>query len=326
VPDSPLILLPIILGPTGSGKSDLALAIARAIGGEIVSFDSVQIYRGFDVGTAKVPPAERQGIAHHLIDIADAGAVFTAGDYARVAEETLSEIAGRRRVPVLVGGTGFYLRSLLEGLTPGPTRNDALRARLQVREAARPGSLHRILSRLDPESAARIHRNDKNKTIRALEVRLLAGAPLTAVFASERVALTGFLPVKMGLDPPRAELYSRLNDRARRMLDGGLMDEVRGLLDAGVPPDAKPFESLGYKQALQLLRGEVRHDEALECMQTETRRYAKRQLTWFRKEAGVQWIQGFGDDPRVQSEALGIVENAAAGPVAKKQQNNSEQK
>lgn len=326
MPDSPLFLLPVILGPTGSGKSDLSLFIARAIGGEIASFDSVQIYRGFDIGTAKLPPTERHGIAHHLIDIVDPAALFTAGDYARVAETALLEIAGRGRIPVLVGGTGFYLRSLLAGLSPGPSRDDALRTRFEAREKARPGSLHRILSRLDPASAARIHPNDKNKTIRALEVRLLEGAPLASVFERDRVPLEGFRPVKIGLDPPRAELYSKLNDRARVMLERGLVEEVRGLLAAGVSPHAKPFESIGYKQALQLLGGEISRDDALESMQMETRRYAKRQLTWFRKEPGVDWIQGFGDQAHVQAEALAILRRTDGTRSQNIHKNNSEQK
>jgi tRNA dimethylallyltransferase len=312
VVENHLIPLPVVLGPTGSGKSDLSLCIARAVGGEIVNCDSLQVYRGFDVGTAKVPVAERQGVPHHLIDIVEPMNLFTAGDYARVAEAAVREISGRGRTAVLVGGTGFYLRGLLEGLSPGPSRDDTLRARLQDRELKRPGSIHRILARLDMGAAARIHPNDKNKTIRALEVRLLEGAPVSSMFERGRVALSGFLPVKIGLDPPRDLLYERLNERARRMFDRGLVDEVRRLLSSGIPPDAKPFESLGYKQALQMLQGRITGEQALESTQQETRRYAKRQLTWFRKEQGMHWIAGFGDDPRVQVEALAILQRAGA--------------
>lgn len=313
--ESLLTLLPVVVGPTGSGKSDLSLCIARAVGGEIVNYDSLQVYRGFNIGTAKVPPAERQGIPHHLIDIVEPTELFTAGDYARLAEAAIRDISTRKRIPVLVGGTGLYLRALLEGLSPGPTRDDALRAGLHYRELKRPGSLHRILARLDRASAARIHPNDKNKTIRALEIRLLEGAPLSSMFERARVPLTGFLPVKIGLDPPRDLLYARLNQRARRMFhpgpsQQGLLDEVRGLLSAGVPPEVKPFESLGYNQAIQLIQGKVTEERALESTQQETRRYAKRQLTWFRKERGVHWIEGFGDDPRVQAEALEILRRA----------------
>ena len=315
--ENPLIPLPVVLGPTGSGKSDLSLYIAQTVGGEIVNFDSLQVYRGFDVGTAKVPSAGRQGIPHHLIDIVEPANLFTAGDYARLAASAVGEISARGRTPVLVGGTGFYLRGLLEGLSPGPSRNDTLRARLQDREHQRPGSLHRILARLDRASGARIHPNDKNKTLRALEIRLLQRAPLSSMFERGRAPLSGFRPIKIGLDPPRELLYARLNERARKMFEAGssqqnLVDEVRGLLSAGVPPEAKPFESLGYKQALHMLQGRITAEQALESTQQETRRYAKRQLTWFRKEQDVQWIDGFGDDPRVQAEALAILQRAAA--------------
>ncbi len=187
-----------MLGPTGSGKSDLSLYLARAIGGEIVNCDSLQVYRGFDAGTAKVPLAERQDIPHHLLDIVEPTSLFTAGDYARLAEAAVREISARGRMPVLVGGTGFYLRGLLQGLSPGPTRDDTLRARLQERERKRPGSLHRILARLDPVSAARIHPNDKNKTMRALEVRLLQGAPLSSMFERGRAALSASAPSRSG--------------------------------------------------------------------------------------------------------------------------------
>jgi tRNA dimethylallyltransferase len=312
VKDPPLIPLPIVLGPTGSGKSELALQIASAVGGEIVNCDSLQVYRGFDIGTAKVPATERQGIPHHLIDVLEPAQLFTAGDYARLAEAVLREIAGRGRVPVLAGGTGFYLRALLDGLFPGPSRDDTLRARLERREESRSGSLHRILKRLDPAAAARIHPNDKNKTMRALEVRLIEGRPMSSLFERGRAPLTGFRPVKLGLDPPRELLYARLNTRAAAIFEHGLVDEVRHLLAAGVSRGAKPFESLGYKQALQVVEGNLALEQALESTQAETRRYAKRQITWFRKEHGVHWLAGFGGDPRVQAEAIAIVQREGA--------------
>ncbi len=307
-----MIPLPVVLGPTGSGKSDLALAIAHAAGGEIVNFDSVQVYRGFDVGSAKLAPAERQGIPHHLVDIVEPAALFTAGDYARAAEAAVREISSRGRVPILVGGTGFYLRALLQGLAPGPVRDDALRRRLLDRERKRPGALHRILARLDAHSALRIHPHDRNKTLRALEVRLIEGAPLASIFERGTSPLPDFRPVKIGLAPPRDLLYARLNERARRMFHPdaphrSLADEVRGLMAAGVPPEAKPFESLGYKQVFEMLAGRCSEEQALDLTRRETRRYAKRQMTWFRKEAGVHWISGFGDAPRVQAEALAIL-------------------
>jgi len=296
-----------VLGPTGSGKSALALEIARQVGGEIVGCDSVQVYRGFDIGTAKVSRAERRGVPHHLIDLVDATAVFTAGEYARVARDVLRDIAARGRVPIVVGGTGFYLRALLEGLSPGPERDPDLRERLAERERRRPGSLHRILTRLDSKAAGRIHPNDRNKTMRALEVCLLERRPMTALFEQGRDPLTGFRTVKLGLDPPREKLYARLNERTRRMFERGLLDEVHGLIDSGVPQNAKPLQSLGYRQALDAIEGRATLAQAIEATEVETRQYAKRQLTWFRLESAVRWFQAFGDDPGTQREALTIV-------------------
>jgi len=307
VKETTLIPLPVVLGPTGSGKSDLAIHIALEVGGEIVNCDSLQVYRGFDVGTAKVPAAERHGVPHHLIDVASPTDLITAGDYARLAEATLHEIAARGRTPILAGGSGFYLRALLDGLFPGPSRDAAHRTRLHDREARRPGSLHRILKRLDPTAAARIHPNDKNKTMRALEVRLIEGRSLSALFEQGRAPLQGFRPINLGLDPPRDLLYARLNARANAIFERGLVDEVRGLLASGVARDAKPLESLGYKQSLQVIDGNLTPEQALESTQLETRRYAKRQITWFRKEHGVHWLTGFGDDPKVQAEALAML-------------------
>jgi tRNA dimethylallyltransferase len=312
---NPLIPLVVVLGPTGAGKSELAIRIAQAVGGEIVNCDSLQLYRGFDIGTAKVPVDLRGGVPHHLIDVLEPTELFTAGEYARAARKVLLEIAGRQHIPVVVGGTGFYLRALLEGLFPGPPRDEAIRTRLQLREGRRPGSLHCILSRLDPAAASRIHPHDKNKTIRALEVRMLEGKPISALFAKGRVPLGGFRPIKLGLDPPRELLYRRLDARALQIFERGLIEEVRQLFAAGLLADAKPFESLGYKQALQVLDGRLTREQALQSTQLETRRYAKRQLTWFRKEPDVHWLHGFGDEARVQEEAQAIVaqELAASG-------------
>ena len=299
--------LPVVLGPTASGKSELAIEIALTVNGEIVNCDSIQIYRGFNIGTAKIPQAARRGVRHHLIDVADPREVFTAGDYTRVGRQVLHEIAGRGRVPIVVGGTGFYLRALLEGLFPGPERDEAIRARLEQREQKRPGSLHRVLSRLDPTAAARIHSHDTNKLTRALEVRMIEGKPLSEAFERGRQALAGFHPFKIGLHPDRARLYERMDARTVRIFEQGLLDEVRALLQSGVPRDAKPFESLGYKQALAVLEGRLTPAEAVTSTQLETRRYAKRQITWFRKEHGVRWLDGFGDDPPVQHQALELL-------------------
>ena len=294
----------VVIGPTGSGKSALGLRIAGHFNGEVVNCDSLQIYRSFNIGSAKLAPAERRGIPHHLIDVIDPTALFTAGDYARLGRIALSEIAGRGRIPVMVGGTGFYLRALLEGLFPGPRRDQHTREALSGRERRRPGSLHRILERLDPAAANRIHANDVKKTIRALEVRLIENKPISEFFAKGRDGLTGFASLKIGLNPPRQQLYERLDARAKRMFDQGLLEEVHDLLGRGIPATAKPFESLGYRQALQVLQGRLTREDAMASTQLETRRYAKRQMTWFRREKDVHWFTGFGDDVAVQDDAL----------------------
>jgi len=306
LPDS-LTPLPIVLGPTGAGKSDLALCIAEALPGEIVNYDSLQIYRGFDIGTAKTPVSARRGIPHHLIDIRDPTELFTAGDYSVLARRTLAEIAARGHTPVLVGGTGFYLRSLLEGLFSGPSRSSELRKRLELREERRRGSLHRILTRLDPLSAARIHPSDKNKLIRALEVRLLEGQPVSELLNRGRDPLAGFRPIKIGLNPPRELLYQRLDARSVQLFAQGLIEEVGELLHRGIPPDAKPFESIGYQQGLAVMQNRMTRADALASTQLETRRYAKRQLTWFRKESGVHWLPAFGNDSQTIAQTLAII-------------------
>ena len=290
-----------ILGPTGSGKSELALEVAGRFSGEIVNFDSIQVYRGFAIGAAKLRPDERRGLPHHLLDILEPHEVFTAGEFARRASETIHEIDARGRLPVLAGGTGFYLRALLDGLFPGPTRNEALRQRLDRRTAER---LHRLLSRLDPPAAAKIHPHDRPKMIRALEVMVLARRPLTELFAAGRRGLAGFAALKLGLLPARDALYGRINRRAEAMFAGGLLPEVRNLLAAGHSPACKPFESHGYREAVQLLRGEIDLPEAIFQTQLRTRQYAKRQFTWFRRESDVVWLAGCGDDPEIQRQAI----------------------
>ena len=296
-----------VIGPTGSGKSELAIAIALEFGGEVVNCDSLQIYRHFDIGTAKLRPEEMRGVPHHLLDIAGPDEVFTAGDYARRARAVLAEITGRGNLPVLAGGTGFYLRALLDGLFPGPERDEALRARLALRERRRTGSLHRLLARFDANAAARIHPHDVPKTMRALEVCLIARRPVSELFREGRDALEGYRSLKLALAPPRAALYEKLDRRAAQMFAGGLLDEVQRILDLGFPATAKPFESHGYKQALEVMRGESSLEEAVAVAQRNTRRYAKRQMTWFRREAGVRWLDGFGTDAAVEREALALV-------------------
>jgi len=290
-----------VVGPTGSGKSELALRIAEEFQGEIVNCDSLQLYRYFDIVPAKLPPGQRRGIAHHLLDVLDPDEVFNAGEYARRARKVLREIVSRGKLPVVAGGTGFYLRALIDGLFAGPGRDPALRERLLERERRRPGSLRRLLTRLDPGSLERIHPHDIQKTVRALEVSLAARRPMSRLFSLGREPLKGFRVLKIGLDPPRTDLYRSLDLRCQRMFDEGLVEEVQAILARGFPASCKPFESHGYKQALQLLRGELTRAEAIASAQRNTRRYAKRQWTWFRKESGIEWMRGSGADHATQA-------------------------
>jgi tRNA dimethylallyltransferase len=296
----------LLLGPTGSGKTALSLALGERFGGEIVSCDSVAVYRGMDLGTAKPTKEERARLQHHLIDVADPNQPFTAGEYSRQARAALCEIASRGHLPIVTGGTGLYLRALTEGLFAGPERQQELRVRLQrSREKHGENWLHRVLVRLDPASAARIHRNDAAKLIRAIEVCLAARKPLSEVMA--RDPLTGFRLLRIGLNPPRQELYARLNQRAAEMFAAGLIEETRGLLDRFGP--AKALDSLGYRQALGVLAGTLSAEAAIEAAQQGHRNYAKRQLTWFRREPEVHWIAGFGDEPEVLRTANELVQN-----------------
>jgi tRNA dimethylallyltransferase len=293
-----------IAGPTGSGKSALALRIAGEFDGEVVNCDSLQIYRRFDIGTAKLPQAERRGIPHHLIDVLEPDQTFTAGEYARLGRAALGDISGRGRLPVVAGGTGFYLRALFDGLFRGPARDAALRERLAARERRKPGSLHWLLARLDGEAAQRIHAHDVPKVTRALEVRLIARRPIGEMFREGRDALEGYRMLKFGLAPDREQLYQRLDARCLRMFESGLVNEVERILEAGFPAEVKPFESHGYRQAVQMLRGELNAKEALFYAQRNTRNYAKRQMTWFRKEPEMEWLKGFGEDQDLQRAAL----------------------
>jgi tRNA dimethylallyltransferase len=302
-----------IVGPTAAGKSELALAVAERFAGEIVNYDSVQVYRGFDLGSAKLPPAERRGIPHHALDLVDPQETFTAGDYARIAREILAAIRERGRLPVLAGGTGFYLRAVLEGLFRGPERDENLRQRLQQRATERPGYLHRLLARLDSSSARRIHSNDTPKLIRAIEVCLLEKKPMSELWSQGRDALTGYRPIRIGLDPPRETLYQRIERRTARMFEEGLVEETRRLLESGVPRTARAFAALGYSEALAHLDGNLSLDEAAALTARLTRRYAKRQMTWFRREAGVEWFTGFGEDAEVQRQILESLANKIEG-------------
>lgn len=271
-----------VVGPTGAGKSEFAIRMSECFDGEIVNCDSLQIYKGFDIGTAKTPVAERRGIPHHLFDVAEPEETFTAGEYARRARAAIEDISSRGKTPIVTGGTGFYLRALLDGLSPLPGRDEALRQRLRQRK----GSLHRLLRRLDPRSAERIHPNDTPKLTRALEIRILTGRPVVAQEPPD--PLRGYRIRKIGLFPVRQQLYAKLDRRCEWMFANGLIEEVQGLLARGVSPNAKPFESLGYRQTLAYLRGEMDLADAIAESQQATRNYAKRQITWFRHEPGIE--------------------------------------
>ena len=302
-----------IVGPTAAGKSALALALAERLNGEVVNYDSVQLYRGFDVGSGKLPPAERRGVAHHLLDNLEPAGVFTAGDYRREALKVLADLRPRARLPIFVGGTGLYLRALLLGLFEGPVRSEALRERLRALVERRGREyLHRLLARLDAAAAARIQPRDTQKLIRALEVCILAKQPLSALHARGRAGLKGYLVIKLGLNPPRAQLYDRINRRMERMFATGLMEETQALLNHPDAARIKPLGALGYRQARTVLEGKASREEAISATQAATRHYAKRQLTWFRREADITWFEGFGDDPHVQSR---IMETLGRMPV-----------
>ncbi|MBI4482061.1 MAG: tRNA (adenosine(37)-N6)-dimethylallyltransferase MiaA [Acidobacteria bacterium] len=295
-----------ILGPTASGKSSLGLFLADRRGGEIVNCDSVQVYRQLDIGTGKPSPAEFGRVPHHLFNLIDVEREFTAGDYMRQARETLHDIRSRGKLPIIVGGTGLYFRALVGGLFEGPARSEELRARLrQIAAAKGVPHLHRMLARVDARAAAGIQARDIARLVRALEVYFLSGKPISDYFEQGAEPLQGYALARVGLDPDRERLYRRINARVERMFREGLLEEVDGLLRQGIAPDARGFEAIGYRQALQCLRGQLFLEDAVEWAQRDTRRYAKRQMTWFRKEAGVRWWRGFGDDPGLQGEIEG---------------------
>jgi tRNA dimethylallyltransferase len=304
-------LLVVVLGPTGSGKTALSLAIADHYAGEIVNCDSVAMYREFEIGTAKPSAEERARAPHHLFDCFDPSDFVTAGEYAQRSRRVLEEIKSRRRLPIVVGGTGLYLRALLDGLFAGPQRSEQLRERLRRRAGQKPpGYLHRILRRFDPAAAEKIHANDAPKLIRAIEVCIATRQPMTEAWQQGREPLRGFRIIRLGLNPDRSALYKRLNQRAQRMFDSGLVEETQRLL--GKYGEAVwPLGSLGYRQVTQLIGREINLEAAIAATQQAHRNYAKRQMTWFRREPGVVWLEGFGSEVEIQRAAIAHLQNVS---------------
>jgi len=301
-PTPPLVA---VIGPTASGKSSLGVWLAEQLGGEVVACDSTQLYRGFDIGTAKPTVGERREIPHHLIDVLGPEEAATAGGYRQTALAVLADLRRRGRLPIFTVGTGLYLRALLDGLADVPQRSEELRERLRLsaREHG-PGHLHRILRRLDAQAAQKISAADEQKLIRAIEVCLITKKPLTELHRSGRAPLQGWRVLKIGLAPDRTALYARIHARTGAMLERGWLAEVRSLLEAGLPANAKPFDFIGYRELRAALQGRSTMDDAIAAIQQSTRRYAKRQLTWFRREPAVHWFAGFGDDTPLQRDAL----------------------
>jgi tRNA dimethylallyltransferase len=293
----------VVVGPTASGKSALVMALAKALQTEIIACDSTQLYRGVNIGTAKPSVEERQGVVHHLIDVLDASEAATAGGYRDLALAVLADMRKRGRLPILAVGTGLYMRALLEGLADLPLRSEELRKRLRA-SSRKHGEmhLHRVLQRMDPESAERIAPTDEQKLIRAIEVCILTRKPISEVHRAGRSPLQGWRVLRVGLMPSRELLLGRIDARTGAMIDGGWLDEVRTLLAAGIAENAKIFDFIGYREMMQVLRGELTMEKARTAIQLATRHYAKRQMTWFRKDKSIRWFAGPGDDAGVQRE------------------------
>ncbi len=313
-PDLPL--LAVVLGPTGSGKTALALVLAQRFDGEIVNCDSVALYRDFEIGAAKPSPEERARVPHHLFDVADPREQMTAGEYARQARQALLQIVARGKLPVVAGGTGLYLRALLQGLSPSPQRQEELRQKLRGRAKARGTVyLHRLLARLDRRAAEQIHPHDTPKLIRAIEVCVAGRQPMTQLWQRGREPLQGFRVLRLGLDPEREALYTRINRRAEQMFASGLLEETARLREK-YGEGAWALRSLGYKQAGQILGGELSRELGVAKAQQGHRNYAKRQMTWFRREPDVHWLRGFGGDPAIQRQAEQLIESRLPSPVS----------
>ena len=303
----------VIAGPTASGKTGLGIELAERFWGEIVSCDSVAVYRGMEIGTAKPSMEERAQVPHHLIDVAWPDQPYTAGEYSRDARESLAEISARGCVPIVAGGTGLYLRALIEGLFPAPEPQPELRERLRGRVSTHGSRyLHRMLRRLDASAARAIHENDAPKVIRAIEVSLAGRRPMTELWQQGRDALSGYRVLRLGLNPPRAALYGRINARAAAMFARGLVEETRGLLER-YGPECRALGSLGYAEAGGVLRGELTVEAAVARSQQGHRNYAKRQITWFRRDVEMRWLGGFGDEAGVVGEAVRLVEGFLRG-------------
>jgi len=302
LPDKNLVIL--IVGPTGVGKSATALVLAERVGGEIIACDSMQVYKGFDIGTDKPPAEARTRVPHHLLDIVDGSKQFTAADFAALAFNAVLAVGRRKAVPLIVGGTGLYFKALLEGLFPGPGRDEDVRRALD-REAEEEGLDHlwKRLEAVDPAYAAKIGPNDRIRIVRALEVHTVTGIPLSAHFGRTQSRLQDYAAVKIGLQLERKELVRRIEARVDRMFERGLVEEVRRLLASGVRETAPPFKALGYKYVLRYLKGSIGLEEAVVRTKVDTRQYAKRQMTWFRKMDGVRWFR-----PDEVEEMIGYVE------------------
>jgi tRNA dimethylallyltransferase len=310
--NKPILPLVAIVGPTASGKSALGVWLAKRFAGEVVACDSTQLYRGFDIGTAKPSPSERRNIPHHLIDVLDPAEEVTAGAYRHLAMAVLEDLRQRKRLPVFTVGTGLYLRALVEGLAEVPQRSEELRERLRASAKEHPaGYLHRILKRFDPQAAVKIAPADEQKLIRAIEVCILARKPISEVHRTGRTPLEGWRVVKVGLAPLNEKLHERIKARTAAMLEQGWLREVQALLESGLHEGVKPFDFIGYRELRAVLRSEISLEAGCEAIQQATRRYAKRQLTWFRKETNVRWFAGLGDDAELQTEVLQWLQSQA---------------
>ena len=280
----------VILGPTGVGKSSVAVKLSKDTGGEVINCDSMQVYKGFDIGTDKIPLDKREGILHHLLDVADPATQFTAADFVALAVEAADSVMKRKKLPVIVGGTGLYLKALIDGLFPGGKSDSSIRRKLE--KEAREKGLERLrakLKKVDPVYCQKIHSNDKVRIIRALEVYLSTKKPISAHFPHTQSAVEDFNIIKIGLKLGRQELYARIDQRADYMFERGLVQEVENLLKKGIDENSPPFRALGYKHALQFLKKEISLEEAISLTKRDTRHYAKRQMTWFRKMKGIEW-------------------------------------